>query len=427
MKNIPRVGVLISAILLAPAFAAAQDALGSPMPSMGPGIICQAEMNAAIAVGLQNREKAEVKALDACLKNNASTLPMPSMTSEASDSGSVTSGITPNTNGSGASCPKILRTLFVGSTGDDVVALQVFLIAQGDLAAGNTTGYFGVLTEAAVKAFQSAHGIENAGMVGPKTRAAIAQICGGTVSTNTPSSSGGSTGNQSLIDSLLQQIKVLQEQIKNISGNTNTNTNTNTTSTNTNTTSTNINTTSSTAATPQTFDYMASFHSGPQSGGDQSLAPYFGQNPSGPWWYGYADSVTGATKFMSWDGTVPSWIGGYGGFPRLYNWGGYVYGSSAIIVWVAPRAGTVTIAGSVSRQGIGGADATCSGATPIVAYVYQDGKALWSASMMPGDAGKAYSLSGTVNQGSNVSFIMQPAGASPACNIVYWNPTVVLK
>lgn len=86
-----------------------------------------------------------------------------------------------------ATCPNLYRNLSFGSRGSDVVELQTFLIAQGDLAAGNNTGYFGRLTEAAVKSWQAKNGVVSSGTaattgygtVGPRTRAKIASVCGG--------------------------------------------------------------------------------------------------------------------------------------------------------------------------------------------------------------------------------------------------------
>ena len=322
-----------------------------------------------------------------------------------------------------------------GDTGSEVAKMQQFLAVQGHFTA-EVTGNFYAITLAAVQAFQAAQDISPiSGYWGPRTRAKANAIVAAGGSTGSNVSTGGSSTQSSEIQLLLAQIAALQAQIAGLKGgnttsSTNASTNT-TTNTSTGSTNTSANTTA-TAPTPQTFEYLSSFHSGPQNGSDQSKAPYFGQDPSGPWLYGYSDSATGATKFMSFDGTNPSWIGPYDGwFPRLYNWGGYVHGSPAVITWVSLRAGTVTISGSVSRQASGyealKGDLECAGATPIVVYVYQDGKALWSANFMPGNAGKTYSLSGTVNPGSNVSFIMQPLGSSPKCAIVYWNPTVVLK
>lgn len=104
---------------------------------------------------------------------------------------------------SAATCPNLYpstgsgqaRNLSVGSHGTDVVELQTFLIAQGDLSSGLNTGYFGRLTEAAVKSWQAKNGVVSSGTaattgygaVGPRTRAKIASVCGtggGTVSTN---------------------------------------------------------------------------------------------------------------------------------------------------------------------------------------------------------------------------------------------------
>ena len=79
---------------------------------------------------------------------------------------------------SAASCPSLTRNLSFGSRGQDVVELQNFLISQGDLAAGNTSGYFGKMTVAAVKKWQVRNGVVSSGTpsttgygaVGPKTR-----------------------------------------------------------------------------------------------------------------------------------------------------------------------------------------------------------------------------------------------------------------
>ncbi|MES2203265.1 MAG: peptidoglycan-binding protein [Patescibacteria group bacterium] len=62
--------------------------------------------------------------------------------------------------------------LHLTSTGTDVTELQNRLISLG-LLSGTATGYFGPLTEAAVKQFQSAHGLDQFGYVGPGTRAAL--------------------------------------------------------------------------------------------------------------------------------------------------------------------------------------------------------------------------------------------------------------
>lgn len=94
---------------------------------------------------------------------------------------------------SAAFCPDLFRTLKRGMSGNDVRQLQVFLIERGHLATGNTTGYFGPLTEDAVEKFQCKHmnlcsgsPAENGyGQVGPGTRAKVSQVCSGVVNTNT--------------------------------------------------------------------------------------------------------------------------------------------------------------------------------------------------------------------------------------------------
>lgn len=75
------------------------------------------------------------------------------------------------------------RTLSLGLSGSDVTSVQNDLIAQGYLAAGKATGYFGPLTESAVKKFQcdqniicSGAGVSGYGLVGPKTLAALSLV-----------------------------------------------------------------------------------------------------------------------------------------------------------------------------------------------------------------------------------------------------------
>ncbi len=76
------------------------------------------------------------------------------------------------------------RTLIKGMSGSDVTALQKFLVGQKFLAPQWATSYFGENTEAAVKKFQTARkvaaaGVVGYGMVGPRTRAAIASLSTG--------------------------------------------------------------------------------------------------------------------------------------------------------------------------------------------------------------------------------------------------------
>ena len=106
----------------------------------------------------------------------------------------ILSVLVPIATNASASCPNLTRTLSLGSRGQDVVQLQQFLISQNLLAAGNDTGYFGKLTQAAVQSFQRQQGIVSSGtpastgygLVGARTRAKIASVCGGESGTVPP-------------------------------------------------------------------------------------------------------------------------------------------------------------------------------------------------------------------------------------------------
>ena len=63
------------------------------------------------------------------------------------------------------------RDLATTSTGVDVKTIQNILIAQGYLAAGYNTGYFGPLTSEALMVFQKQHGMSPTGVFGSTTRA----------------------------------------------------------------------------------------------------------------------------------------------------------------------------------------------------------------------------------------------------------------
>lgn len=87
-------------------------------------------------------------------------------------------------------CTVPSRTLSRGSVGSDVISLQQFLISQG-LLSGSSTGYFGTLTEAALKQWQAQQGIvtygdaatTGYGVLGVRTRAALSMVCTSGIST----------------------------------------------------------------------------------------------------------------------------------------------------------------------------------------------------------------------------------------------------
>ena len=72
---------------------------------------------------------------------------------------------------------KFTRTLSRGVSGDEVRELQKFLKQFPDIyPEGLITGYFGPLTEKAVKKLQARQGLETIGVVGPQTQAKINEL-----------------------------------------------------------------------------------------------------------------------------------------------------------------------------------------------------------------------------------------------------------
>ncbi len=72
---------------------------------------------------------------------------------------------------------KLIRQLRFGMTGEDIKLLQETLATDPDVyPEGLVTGYFGPLTRNAVKRFQKIAGIEQVGMVGPKTLSRINEL-----------------------------------------------------------------------------------------------------------------------------------------------------------------------------------------------------------------------------------------------------------
>jgi hypothetical protein len=68
--------------------------------------------------------------------------------------------------------PLFNRNLGIFSNGYDVYLLQKALVREG-FATFTPTGYFGFLTQAAVKRYQAAHGLDQVGNVGPLTRGSL--------------------------------------------------------------------------------------------------------------------------------------------------------------------------------------------------------------------------------------------------------------
>lgn len=72
---------------------------------------------------------------------------------------------------------KLTKRLYIGSSDNEVKILQEFLRQDPEIyPEGLVTGYYGPLTEKAVKKFQEKNGIESVGIVGPKTLARINEV-----------------------------------------------------------------------------------------------------------------------------------------------------------------------------------------------------------------------------------------------------------
>ena len=74
--------------------------------------------------------------------------------------------------------PELSRSLFVGSSGSDVMAMQKVLLQLGYSVIGSADGEFGPKTKAAIMAFQKDHGIEQDGVVGNITWSALSKLTG---------------------------------------------------------------------------------------------------------------------------------------------------------------------------------------------------------------------------------------------------------
>ena len=110
----------------------------------------------------------------------------------------------PTTRDKIMSTSAIPNGLVIGDEGDTVKRVQEMLIKLGYLSKGSATGYFGEVTDKAVKEFQKNNGLSADGNVGPKT---MTLLTGGTGKGSSGSSSGAvETGSASggSVKSLLQ-------------------------------------------------------------------------------------------------------------------------------------------------------------------------------------------------------------------------------
>jgi len=110
----------------------------------------------------------------------------------------TTTSQVPAAPGGAVACPHVSRSLKKGSSGADVTRLQQFLALDPSIyPEGQITGYYGPLTEAAIKRFQCKFNIacsgspatNGYGVTGPRTAALLALQCSGvTANQNAPAS-----------------------------------------------------------------------------------------------------------------------------------------------------------------------------------------------------------------------------------------------
>lgn len=97
----------------------------------------------------------------------------------------------PSTRAALGSAEAVPNGIALGDQNDNVMQIQKLLNQYGYLASANITGYFGEVTEKAVKNFQSANGLSSDGSVGVLT---MAKLTGGNAR---PYSAGSSSGTSS--------------------------------------------------------------------------------------------------------------------------------------------------------------------------------------------------------------------------------------
>ncbi len=108
--------------------------------------------------------------------------------------------------------PAFNRELERGGRGEDVTRLQQLLAKDPSIyPEGQVTGFYGALTQKAVRAFQKKYGISQVGRVGPQTLAKLNEVFGGEAPAAAPASS---SANAELMSKLQAQIEALLKQIQ---------------------------------------------------------------------------------------------------------------------------------------------------------------------------------------------------------------------
>ena len=175
--------ILAAAVLLfafAIAYAEENDDRGqgqSGNRGMGIGLTVSSEVSASVQA-LQDQIKKLREQIDELLKKQREAM-QELRTSRGTDDNDFADDSDDSNRGQSISKAvkdrlTFLRSLSRGMSGDDVRDLQELLAEDRDVyPEGLITGFFGSLTEKALKKFQGKHGIETVGIFGPQTRARL--------------------------------------------------------------------------------------------------------------------------------------------------------------------------------------------------------------------------------------------------------------
>jgi len=110
---------------------------------------------------------------------------------------------------------RFVSSLVLGSSGNEVTQLQLFLAKDKQIyPEGLVTGYYGSLTLSAVKRFQARHGIDQLGIIGPKTRAKLNELSQAPAQAVTAQPTLSQAERTQKIEEIRAKLKELMEQLQ---------------------------------------------------------------------------------------------------------------------------------------------------------------------------------------------------------------------
>lgn len=144
---------------------------------------------------------------------NYGSTPAASVTPTAAPAAPVATSVAPSVAQPSAvaqvASPVFNKDLALGNRSDDVKRLQQLLGTDKDIyPEGQASGFYGALTQKAVRAFQKKYGLPQVGNVGPATRAKLASVFGSSAA-QPESEAATITRLEAVIADLTRQIQVL--------------------------------------------------------------------------------------------------------------------------------------------------------------------------------------------------------------------------